>query len=326
MRVSRLNASLLLLLLTFLSLTITARAARVDDDDDQPDDYDVKARVVRISMISGEANLKRDGIKDWELVQLNYPLVEGDTVATGKDSRIEVQFDSRNFVRLSENTVLRIVTLRDEGTALSVVEGTVIVRLAKFDRDKRFFEVDAPRSTLAAEKAGHYRIDVPREGRVRLTVRDGGSARIYSDTSGFSLRDGRSAELVVTGPTPAIGICSPLVRRRNRSSGSANANARSRNDFVPTPNTSTNTFGAPKISTTYGEWTDSKRIRLDLASTCERDQRLQRLGAVSLRSLDVGAALWLDVGWLRTVGLGAVSLRPLGLLQQWMGMGAAQPV
>ena len=28
---------------------------------------------------------------------------------------------------------------------------------------------------------------------------DGGSARIYSDTSGFVLRDGRTAELVVTG-------------------------------------------------------------------------------------------------------------------------------
>ena len=42
---------------------------------------------------------------------------------------------------------------------------------------------------------------MPRDGRVRLTVRDGGSARIYSDTSGFALRDGRSAELLVVGET-----------------------------------------------------------------------------------------------------------------------------
>ena len=33
-----------------------------------------------------------------------------------------------------------------------------------------------------------------------MTVRDGGSARIYSDTSGFALRDGRTAELVIDGP------------------------------------------------------------------------------------------------------------------------------
>ena len=34
------------------------------------------------------------------------------------------------------------------------------VRLAKFDRDHEYFEVDAPKTTLAAEKNGLYRIDV----------------------------------------------------------------------------------------------------------------------------------------------------------------------
>jgi FecR protein len=195
MRVSRPNIKLILsLLLILFSITTTARA-----DDDEPDEYDVKARVVRISLIEGEVNLKRNGNQDWERARLNYPLVEGDTVATDKDSRLEIQVDARNFVRLTANSVLRIVTLRDEGIALSVVEGTATVRLAKFDNSREYFEIDAPKTTLAAEKTGFYRIDVPREGRVRLTVRDGGSARIYSDTSGFALRDGRSAELVISG-------------------------------------------------------------------------------------------------------------------------------
>ena len=97
MRVSRLKTSLLfwLFLLTFLSLTIPVRA----DDDDEPDDYDVKARVARISLIGGEVNLKRNGNKDWEPARVNYPLVEGDTIATGKGSHLEIQIDSRNFVR-----------------------------------------------------------------------------------------------------------------------------------------------------------------------------------------------------------------------------------
>ena len=195
MEVSRRNISLLLsLLLITFSITTTARA-----DDEEPDEYEVKARVVRISLIDGEVNLKRHGNQDWERTRLNYPLVEGDTLATGKDSRLEIQVDSRNFVRLTANTIIRIVTLRDEGIAMSVVEGTAIVRLAKFDKSREYFEIDAPKTTLAAEKTGLYRIDVPAEGRVRLTVRDGGSARIYSDTSGFALRDGRSAELVISG-------------------------------------------------------------------------------------------------------------------------------
>lgn len=198
MQVSRRKTSLILwaALLTLFSIPNIARAG---DDDDADDDYDVKARVVRISLIGGEVNLKREGNQDWESLRLNYPLVEGDTVATENDSRLEIQIDARNFVRVPANSTLRIVTLREEGIALSVVEGTATVRLAKFDRTHEYFEIDAPRTTMAAEKAGSYRIDVPRDGRVRLTVRDGGSARIYSDTSGFTLRDGRSAELVVSG-------------------------------------------------------------------------------------------------------------------------------
>jgi len=97
MKVSRLNTSLLAFLLTFFSITVAARAA---DDNDEPDDYDVKARVVRISLITGEVNLKRNGNQDWERARVNYPLVEGDTVATDKESRLEIQVDARNRVTL----------------------------------------------------------------------------------------------------------------------------------------------------------------------------------------------------------------------------------
>jgi len=166
--------------------------------DDEPEDYEVNARVVRISMTSGDVSLKRNGNTDWEKARLNFPLVEGDTVSTDRESRLELQIDARNFVRISSGSVLRIVTLRDEGVALSVMEGTATIRLAKFDRSHEYFEIDAPRTTLAAEKKGLYRVDVPQEGRVRFTVRDGGSARIYSDTAGFQLRDGRAAELAFT--------------------------------------------------------------------------------------------------------------------------------
>ena len=195
MRVSRQKTILLLstFLLTLFSITVRA------DDNDDADDYDVKARVMRISTLDGGVNVKHSDTNDWEAAKLNYPLIEGDTVATTDNSKLEIQVDARNFIRLSGNSVLRIITLRDEGIAVSAVEGTVTVRLANFDRKRGYFEIDAPRSTLAAERNGLYRIDVPKNGRVRLTVREGGSARIYSDTSGFALRDGRAAELVVEG-------------------------------------------------------------------------------------------------------------------------------
>ena len=190
------QALLFLLMAIMAAATMTARAA----DDDYYDEYDVTARVARISLLRGDASLRRAGSNKWERATLNLPLVEGDTLATGLNSRIEIQIDAYNFVRLDADSVLRIITLHDEGVALSLTEGTATVRLARFDRDKEYFEVDAPKTTMAAEQRGLYRLDVARNrDGVRLTVRDGGRARIYSETSGFTLRDGRSAELVFDG-------------------------------------------------------------------------------------------------------------------------------
>jgi hypothetical protein len=189
---------LFLLLLTLSTSAIVARAA--DDETGEPDEYDVTARVVRISLLTGEVNLTRAGKADSERARLNLPLVEGDVLSTAPDARLEIQIDARNFVRVGSNSILKIVTLREGGIALSLVEGTASVRLAKFDHDRESFEIDAPKTTLAAEKSGLYRIDAGKDGHVKLTARDGGRARIYSETSGFALRDGRSAELIIDGP------------------------------------------------------------------------------------------------------------------------------
>jgi hypothetical protein len=186
---------LLLLFAVLISQSLTAYAA----DEDDYDDYDTNARVARISLLKGEVSLRRAGNQNWERARLNLPLVEGDTLSTERDARVEIQIDARNFVRVGGDSVLRVVTLRAEGVALSLSEGVATVRLASFDKDKEYFEVDAPRTTIAAEKRGVYRLDVASRGSVRVTVRDGGRARVYSDTSGFTLRDNRTAELVYAG-------------------------------------------------------------------------------------------------------------------------------
>ncbi|HZT58874.1 MAG TPA: DUF6600 domain-containing protein [Pyrinomonadaceae bacterium] len=185
----------LYLLSALFLLTVTARAD--DDTTNNDDEYDEQARVLRVSLVKGEVTLSRDGGDEWETAQLNAPLVEGDTLATGRDSRLEIQADSRNFIRVGENSVLKVVTLRDEGIALSLSEGTATVVLSRFDRSKEYFEVDAPKTTVAAEQAGQYRIDVDSSGGVRVTVREDGRARVYSETSGFELRSDRTARFTL---------------------------------------------------------------------------------------------------------------------------------
>lgn len=198
MRYTRaLNAAFLFLSTILLAATTTATTARADNDD--ADEDQATTRVARISLLRGDVSLERAGSTDWEQATLNLPLVEGDTLATARDARLEIQIDARNFVRVNGDSVLQVVTLRDEGIALSLNEGTATLRLARFDRNAEYFEIDAPKTTVTAEKQGLYRLDVGSDGGVRITVRDDGRARIYSETSGFTLRDGRSAQLFYDG-------------------------------------------------------------------------------------------------------------------------------
>jgi hypothetical protein len=200
MRYKSLALSAFSLLLLFTTLHLCSSVTRAADNDDEranDDSYAETARVVRVSLIAGDVNLRRAGSDKWERATLNVPLVEGDRLATGANSRVEIQIDARNFLRVGEYATLDVVTLRDEGVALSLPAGTATLRLARFNHDHEYFEIDAPATTIAAEKEGLYRLDVDRDGKVRVAVRDGGRARLYSQSSGFTLRDGRVAEMVL---------------------------------------------------------------------------------------------------------------------------------
>ncbi|MFN2480870.1 MAG: DUF6600 domain-containing protein [Pyrinomonadaceae bacterium] len=198
MRYRTLVTSALSLLLLLTALHLCSSVAFADDELLSDDDYayEETARVARISLLAGDVSLRRSGSDKWERATLNTPLVEGDRLATGSGSRVEIQIDSRNFVRVGEYATLDIVTLRSEGVALSLPEGTATLRLARFERDREYFEIDAPATTVAAQAKGLYRLDVDKDGRVRVSVREGGRARLYSESSGFTVRDGRVAESV----------------------------------------------------------------------------------------------------------------------------------
>src|SRR5262245_43508944 len=111
--------------LSVLLILVCQTAAFADDDDKVGDEYDDNARVVRVSLIQGDVSFRRHDTEDWEAAKLNVALVEGDMLATGKDAHAEIQVDARNFLRLSSESTLKIVTLREDGIALSLAEGTV---------------------------------------------------------------------------------------------------------------------------------------------------------------------------------------------------------
>ncbi len=180
-----------------LFLTNTINAFETDDDYTPQ----VTARVARITFLKGDVQIRRNGAESWERATNNLPLAEGDELTTETQARLEIEFDRYNHLRLAENSYLKITTLRDDGIAVSLPQGTLSLRVSEFDKDKRFFEIDAPKTTLAVQREGMYRVDAgsANSSEIRVTATEKGEARIYSGNSGFTLKDGRSAKIFLDG-------------------------------------------------------------------------------------------------------------------------------
>ena len=177
---------------------LSLSAANFETLDDEPD---VTDRVARISSIKGDVSIRRAGMDEWEKAVLNLPVMEGDEITTSDDARFEIQFNANTHVRVAANSFLKITTLNDSGIALSLAEGSLSATTKKFDAAKSYLEIDAPKTTVAVQRSGRYRIDAGKAGsqEIKVSVFDEGEARIYSNNSGFTIRDGRSARIFVEG-------------------------------------------------------------------------------------------------------------------------------
>ncbi|PYS88606.1 MAG: hypothetical protein DMF62_09285 [Acidobacteria bacterium] len=181
-----------------LLFVIAVGAAEYRFEDEEPE---VKDRVARISFITGDVQIKRSDNDQWEKAVLNLPVVQGDQLTTGPGSRFEVQFGAYSHLRVAENSVIKVSSLTDTFVAVGVPEGSVTATLVRFDIGSEAFEIDAPRTTVAVQKAGRYRVDAGHKNdqSIRVSVDDKGEARIYSNNVGFTLHDGRSAKIYVEG-------------------------------------------------------------------------------------------------------------------------------
>ncbi|MEP6703892.1 MAG: hypothetical protein ABJB34_03720, partial [Acidobacteriota bacterium] len=182
-----------------ISILLSGTAALASETDDYVPE--VTDRVARISFTTGDVQIRRADSQDWEVAVLNLPIVEGDEIATDGNGRLEIQFNSYMHLRVAENSQIKFVGLQDGGIALSVPLGTVVLRAAEFDASRSFFEIDAPKTTIAIQKSGTYRIEagVPDSLEVIVSATDGGEARVYSPDAGLTVKNGRRAKIFIGG-------------------------------------------------------------------------------------------------------------------------------
>jgi len=127
--------------------------------------------VARISLIHGDVSTMRGDSGDWVATTVNAPLVRGDKIATGDQSRAEVQLDYANVLRLDQRAEVNIVDVTRTRLQLQVAQGTVTFTV--FKGTEADVEIATPNMAVHPLGEGSYRIQVNSPSDTQVMVHNG---------------------------------------------------------------------------------------------------------------------------------------------------------
>jgi hypothetical protein len=153
------------------------------------DPDDLKRGVARISLMNGEVSVRRGDTADWVAGVINAPLLAEDRVATGPNSRTEVQFDSSNMLRLGANAELRLTQLEYNRFQMELARGMVTYRVLR--NGDANVEIDTPSISVRPTRLGSVRIAVNEGGDTEVTAR-GGDVEIFTPRGSQWIRSGQT--------------------------------------------------------------------------------------------------------------------------------------
>jgi len=148
-----------------LALAGSYTPARAQDPDD------LKRGVARISLMNGDVSVRRGDSGEWVAGVINAPLLTDDRVATGPNSRAEVQFDASNLVRLGANGEVRLTQLEYGRYQLELARGVMTYRMLRTSDGN--IEIDTPSLSVRPSRQGSFRISVNDAGETEVTARNG---------------------------------------------------------------------------------------------------------------------------------------------------------
>jgi len=198
---NRMLATMLLAVATFATNAIAQPEppdnppAQSDSQQDQQADNSGQG-VGRISLIHGNVSTQRGDSGDWAAATLNQPVVSGDKVSTGDDSRTEVQLDFANILRLGDRSQATVANLTKNQIQVQLGEG--LAYYSVFKNAEAEPEIDTPNVSIHPEqKEGVYRIEVT-NGQTLVVVRKG-ALQISTPQGSTRVDKGQSVTIRGTG-------------------------------------------------------------------------------------------------------------------------------
>lgn len=220
---------------------VAAASAEVDEDA-------LRLTPARVGYVEGDVSFWRPGAGDWEAATVNIPLAAGDALAT-RDGRVEVQVGPQAFLRVGDQTQVRVKSQEPDFLQLEVSQGTAVLDLRRLPAG-HVLQIDTPQAALTVDGDGFYRVDVDAD-TTRTTVRRAGSASL-TPAGGQALQVGTGEAAVVRGGATAQFdlVAAPAFDEWDR------WNYARADSFLAAPRSvavSTDVYGAADLDR-YGSW------------------------------------------------------------------------
>ena len=175
-----------LAILTIFALMNLPRAARASDLS--------YARIVRLSVVTGDVQVSRPAHTAWEAASVNMPVMQGMAIGTN-DGFAEVQFEDGTTAWIGPNTLVQFteLALADGGriTKLTLGQGTMSV-LTELRRGDSFSLATAD-ETVTTPKNALFRIDAFHDGASVSVL--GGEAQVASAAGAQKVPKGKTLAL-----------------------------------------------------------------------------------------------------------------------------------
>ncbi len=128
-------------------------------------------QIPRVSYVKGNVQLE-DQNGGWSNCDINLPVIQGSRIVTGNDGRVEIEFDDGSAFRADSNCEFFISVLSSNYEKIETISGSFILKTIS-DID---YEVLTSTGSILVKDPSTVRIDVRRNGDIKLFVRDG---RVY---------------------------------------------------------------------------------------------------------------------------------------------------
>jgi hypothetical protein len=176
-------------------------AAATSEDGEADDRQNTAPTPARLSYVNGDVSFWRPGGEDWAPAQVNTPLAAGDQLYTGNRGNLEVQIDSRSFVRAWGDSQLGVENHEADFLQIKVASGHVSFDLRALEGG-RTVEVDTPSAAFTIERPGYYRVDVAPD-RTSFITRRGGAASM-TPAGGQTVSIAASEQVVLQGGAAGV--------------------------------------------------------------------------------------------------------------------------